>query len=71
LFVEGKDYRFTRLDRHEPLALLHLAAAIRGQLGSVPECWPGEGFFACYYGDGGRQYDSDAIYPLRKTPASF
>jgi pectate lyase len=66
LFIDGREYRFARLDRHEPLALLHLVAALRGQRGRVPTYWAGDAFFACRYGNGGRKYDSEAIYTQRK-----
>lgn len=62
LFVEGPDYRFARLDRPEPLALLHLASVIREVTFTVPTYWPNQAFFACGYEGGGRQYDSDLIY---------
>ena len=66
LFVDGRDYRFTRLDRHEPLALLHLVAALRGHHNRVPTYWAGDAFFACRYADGSRRYDNEAIYAQRK-----
>lgn len=67
LFVEGPDFEFTRLDRSEPLALLHLAAALRGSPARLPTDWQGRPNFGCVYGQKGRQYDSELIYArLRK-----
>jgi pectate lyase len=66
LFVEGPDYRYTRLDRHEPLALLHLVSAMREGTPAVPTYWPSQAFFACGYEERGRQYDSELIYQQRK-----
>lgn len=68
LFVEGKEFRFTRLDRREPLALLHLVAVLRKQSGVVPADWGGEPNFGCTYGNAGRKYDSDVIYSERRRP---
>lgn len=62
LFVDGSNRRFTRLDRHEPLALLHLVAALRGEQDCVPRYWPNQAYFACYWADGGRKYDAEVIY---------
>ena len=66
LFVRGSDYQYTRLDRHEPLALLHLVSVIREATSPVPTYWPGQAFFACVYDRQGRQYDSELIYEQRK-----
>jgi hypothetical protein len=66
LFVEGPDYRYTRLDRPEPLALLHLVSVIRKRAVAVPTYWPNQAFFACGYDGRGRQYDSELIYLQRK-----
>lgn len=68
LFVKGKEFRFTRLDHREPLALLHLVAVLRKQTGPVPKDWSGEPNFGCTYDNAGRKYDSDAIYSERKQP---
>ena len=65
LFVEGRDYRYTRLDRHEPLALLHLVSVIRDSAFAVPTYWPNQAFFACAYERRGRRYDSELIYQQR------
>jgi pectate lyase len=65
LFVEGPDYRFARLDRQEPLALLHLVSVIREAASAVPAYWPSQAFFACGYDGKGRQYDSELIYQQR------
>ncbi|MBL7044624.1 MAG: hypothetical protein ISR77_38715 [Pirellulaceae bacterium] len=66
LFAEGPDYRFARLDRHEPLALLHLVAAIRDSTIPVPMYWPNQAFFACDYDGKGRQCDRELIYQQRR-----
>jgi len=66
LFVEGPDYRYTRLDRHEPLALLHLVSAIREVTFAVPTYWPNQAFFACGFEGRGRRYDNELVYQQRK-----
>jgi hypothetical protein len=68
LFVAGKEFRYTRLDHREPLALLHLVAVLRRQTDAVPKDWGGEPNFGCTYGNVGRKYDSDVIYSERKRP---
>jgi pectate lyase len=66
LFVGGRDYRYTRLDRQEPLALLHLVSVIREGAFTVPAYWPNQAFFACAYERRGRRYDSELIYQQRR-----
>lgn len=66
LFVEGPDYRFARLDRQEPLALLHLVSVVREVGSTVPTYWPSQAFFACRYGGEGRRYDNELIYQQRR-----
>ncbi len=44
-FVESKDHIYAKFDRLEPLALLHLAAAIQGRPELVPIPWPSRSFF--------------------------
>lgn len=61
-FVAGPDSACAKFDRPEPLALLHLSAAIAGKPRLVPTFWPGKSFFHCDYDGMGRTYDNDALY---------
>ena len=69
LFV-ARDRQFASFDRVEPLALLHLAAAITGQTPRVPAYPGGAGFYSADYGTKLNQYDS-FIYrqPRRARPS--
>lgn len=61
-FVHSREHRVVRLGRTEPLALLHLVAAIRGRPRAVPTCRGGRGYFHAHYEGKGRTYDSVAVY---------
>jgi pectate lyase len=61
-FVISKEKKYTRFDNIEPLALLHLAAALEGRPESVPVYPGGSGFFASAYDDKGHKYDNEFIY---------
>jgi len=52
---------WVKFDRVEPLALLHLAAALQGRASLVPAYNGGSGFFAAAYADKGHTYD-DFLY---------
>lgn len=65
LFVESKGrYRFTKLDRPEPLMLLRLAARLTGRPEAVAPYLGGQGFYAAAYADQGHQYDNGYLYRL-------
>jgi pectate lyase len=64
-FTPGKNYLFAKFDRVEPLALLHLAAAMQNRLGLVPAYVGGAGFFAAAYGSEGHKYDEFLYRPTR------
>jgi pectate lyase len=65
LFAESATHRFTRLDRLEPLALLHLASALRGEPGSVPAYCGGAGYFEAEHDGAGLRQDGRFIYAQR------
>ena len=67
LFV-ARDRQFASFDRVEPLALLHLAAAIMDRAQSVPAYPGGAGFYSADYGTKLNQYDS-FIYALPRRAA--
>lgn len=48
---------WVKFDRVEPLALLHLSAALQGRQKAVPAYNGGSGFFAASYGELGSKYD--------------
>lgn len=52
---------WVKFDRVEPLALLHLAAALQDRAALVPAYNGGSGFFAATYADQGHKYD-DFLY---------
>ena len=52
---------WVKFDHVEPLALLHLAAALQGRAALVPAYNGGAGFFAADYADQGNKYD-DFLY---------
>jgi pectate lyase len=68
LFTPGPGYRFTRTSRPEPLALLHLAAALLGQRDAVPDFMDGHAYFACELKstDPGYTFDHAVIYTQRR-----
>ena len=66
LFVEQKIRAYASFDAPEPLALLHLAAAMQDRPNLVPEFWGGKGFFHCNYDGVGRTWDWAVIYDIDK-----
>lgn len=68
LFV-ARDRQFASFDRVEPLALLHLAAAIAGRTSDVPVYPGGAGFYSADYGTKPNQYDY-FIYQLPRRAQS-
>jgi len=65
LFVEGPQFRYTRLDSPYALVLLQLAAALAGQEDQVPTHWFSSSYFACEWKDSTHYlYD----YGLYATP---
>ncbi len=62
----GPDRLFARLGAVEPLALLHLAAALDARPDAVPYAWPGEPYFHCPFDGLGRTYDGRAIYERKR-----
>ncbi len=66
LFVEINNFAYAKLDAPEPLALLHLAAAMQEKPNLVPDFWGGKGFFQCNYDGIGRTWDWAVIYEQEK-----
>ena len=65
-FLADRLQKYARFDRVEPLALLHLAAALRGKSQAVPEHWGGGSYFACEWDDGEKYtYDLRVVYSQR------
>ena len=65
-FVPSKEHLFARFDSVEALALLHLAATIRGKPDIVPGYYAEYAKFHCPYDGIGRTYDTVAIYDRRR-----
>ena len=61
-FTRSERHPFAKFDRAEPLALLHLAAAMEGKSDSVPAYCGGAGFYAAAYDSQGHKYDNNFIY---------
>ncbi|HUV04092.1 MAG TPA: hypothetical protein VMX94_03175 [Armatimonadota bacterium] len=61
-FVRDERHLYARFDSIEPLALLTLAALIRGEPDAVPDVWPGESYFQCPFDGIGRTTDLSVIY---------
>jgi len=66
-FVLSKEHIYTRFDCFEPLALLHLAAAIESQPGSVPRVWPSSPLFVPPYRYKQEGEDRRIIYTLTES----
>ena len=68
LFTPGPGYRYTRTSRPEPLALLHLAAALLGRPGIVPDFMDGHAYFACELKstDPAYTFDHEVLYTQRR-----
>ncbi len=64
-FTSSKNHLFAKFDRVEPLALLHLAAALQNRPKLVPAYIGGSGFFAAAYGSEGHKYDEVLYRPTR------
>jgi len=61
-FLPGVSHIYAKLDAIEPLALLHLAAALRGKTESVPAYPAGSAFFSAPFDGFGHQTDNSFIY---------
>jgi pectate lyase len=61
-FVRSKRHIYTKFDALEPLVLLHLDSAVKGNPTTVPKVWPGTSYFHCPYDGKGRTYDNNAVY---------
>ena len=71
LFVDGEQFRYTRLDSPYALVLLQLAAALTGREAEVPDYWFSASYFACEWKDGTRySYDYGLYHELRPGAAS-
>ena len=70
-FLPGADYLYASFNAVEPLALLHLAAALRGSEQAVPDWWGGSWHFACEirHTDPRYTYDRRVVYQQRKSAA--
>lgn len=61
-FVRSPDHVMARFDAAEPVALLHLVAALRGKPRAVPVYMGGSGFYAAAYAKLGHKYDVNFLY---------
>jgi len=66
-FVPSKKHVYTRFDCFEPLALLHLVAAIDGKSVTVPQVWPSCPLFALPYRYKQEGVDRIIIYTLTES----
>jgi hypothetical protein len=66
-FVPSKNHIYSRFDCFEPLALLHLYAAIKSQSGRVPQVWPNNPLFLPPYRYQRQGVDRRLIYTLTET----
>ncbi|MCS7463509.1 hypothetical protein N0M98_25715 [Paenibacillus doosanensis] len=69
LFMPSPDHEYAKLDALEPLALLHLAAAMLGVRGRMPAYCGGRPFFAAAYDGLGHQTDNILLYQ-KNLPSS-
>ena len=67
-FVPSKKHIYTRFDCFEPLALLHLEAAIKSTGISVPRVWPSIPLFVPPYRHKQEGEDRRVIYALTESP---
>ncbi len=68
LFVERPRQRFARLGGRDPLALLHLAATLKGlPPDSIPPQLPGEKYFTAHWWQKGRTSDYIEWFPQERT----
>jgi pectate lyase len=61
-FVPTKKHIYAKFDAIEPLVLLHLNAALKGDRNKLPTVWPTRSYFHCPFDGKGRTYDNNAIY---------
>ena len=66
-FVRSDQHLYARFDDMEPLALLALAAMLRGEPGAVPDAWPTDSFFDCTYDGHGSKTDTSFIYSRTRS----
>ncbi|MBW1976190.1 MAG: ankyrin repeat domain-containing protein, partial [Deltaproteobacteria bacterium] len=66
-FVPSKRHIYTRFDCFEPLALLHLHAAIKSKTAFVPQVWPSSPLFIAYYRYRQEGVDRRIIYTLTES----
>ena len=67
LFLPSAQHVYARVDALEPLALLSLEAALRGQPDAVPCYTGGTANFTCPYDGVGRRQENDLIYAKRRA----
>ena len=67
-FVPSKRHVYTRFDCFEPLAFLHLDAAMKHKTGSVPRVWPNIPLFVAPYRYKEKGNDRLMIYTLTESP---
>ncbi len=65
-FIPRPDLANTRFDCDDPLALLHLHAALHGTTETLPIPWPSTPYFRCNFDGKGRGNDSQIIYGSRR-----
>lgn len=65
-FIPRPDLVNTRFDCDEPLALLHLHAALHGSTENLPTPWPSTPYFRCNFEGKGRGNDTQVIYGNRR-----
>jgi hypothetical protein len=65
-FLPGPDYLNASVNATEPLALLSLEAAIRGQTPLVPAFCAGHGYIHGPHDGLGRTYDAAVIYSKKR-----
>jgi len=66
-FIPRSDHVNTRFDCDEPLALLHLHAALHGSPASLPTPWPSTPYFRCNFEGHGRGNDTQHIYGQKRN----
>ncbi|WP_436926664.1 hypothetical protein [Halosimplex amylolyticum] len=65
-FLPSEDHAYARFDAVEPLAILALDAALRGDLGLVPEYLGGHGYVHGTFDGHGRTRDTKLIWPAER-----
>jgi hypothetical protein len=66
-FVPSKDHIYARFDTFEPLALLHLHAALQSKTETIPQVWPNVPLFVCPYRHKLEGIDQRDIYTLTES----